>query len=85
MMLLFKVTGKTKYALAAIRLHAQLNAILSPREAHSLRWNRTINLKGGTRRNVAIDQVQEHKIKETKELMAGHGPNLTFPLAQTYS
>lgn len=43
------------------------------------------NLKGGTGRNVAIDQVQEHKIKETKELMAGHGPNLTFPSAQTYS
>ncbi|XP_068693691.1 uncharacterized protein [Montipora foliosa] len=85
MMLLFKVTGKTKYALAAIRLHAQLNAILSPSEAHSLRWNRTINLKGGTGRNVAIDQVQEHNIKETKELMAGHGPNLTFPSAQTYS
>lgn len=85
LMLLFKVTGKTKYALAAIRLHAQLNAILSPREAHSLRWNRTINLKGGIGRNVAIDQVQEHKIKETKELMSGHGPNLTFPSAQIYS
>ncbi|XP_078356450.1 uncharacterized protein LOC144641297 [Oculina patagonica] len=47
MMLLFKVSGKTKYALAAIRLHAQLNAMLTPREAHCLRWNRTINLKGG--------------------------------------
>lgn len=85
MMLLFKVTGKTKYALAAIRLHAQLNAILSPGEAHSLRWNRTINLKGGVGRNVAIDQVQEHRIKETKELMSGHGPNLTFTSAQIYS
>lgn len=85
MMLLFKVTGKTKYALAAIRLHAQLNSLLSPREAHSLRWNRTINLKGGIGRNIAIDQVQEHRIKETKELMAGHGPNLTFSSAQIYS
>ena len=36
-------------------LHAQLNALLTPREAHSLRWNRTINLKGGVGRNVAID------------------------------
>ena len=85
MMLLFKVTAKTKYALVAIRLHAQLNALLSPREAHSLRWNRTINLKGGKGRNVAIDQVQEHRIKETKELMSGHGANLTFPSAQIYS
>ena len=37
LMLMFKVCGKTKYALAAIRLHAQLNALLTPREAHSLR------------------------------------------------
>lgn len=85
MMLLYKVTGKTKYALAAIRLHAQLNAMLTPREAHCLRWNRTINLKGGIGRNVAIDQVQEHRVKETKELMSGHGANLTFPSAQIYS
>ena len=68
MMLLFKVTGKTKHALAAIRLHAQLNAILSPREAHSLRWNHTINSKGGIGCNVAIEQVQE----------AGHGPDISI-------
>lgn len=85
MMLLYKVSGKTKYALAAIRLHAQLNALLSPREAHSMRWNRTINLKGGIGRNLAIDQVQEHRVRETKELMSGHGANLTFPSAQIYS
>ena len=63
--LMFKVCGKTKYALAAIRLHAQLNALLTPREAHSLRWNRTINLKGGVGRNIAIDQAMEHNIRET--------------------
>ena len=66
MMLLFKVTGKTKHALAAIQLHAQLNAILSPREVQSLWWNLTINLKGGIGCNVAIEQVQE----------AGHGPDI---------
>ena len=71
-MLLFKVCGKTKYALAAICLHAQLNALLTLREAHSLRRNRTINLKDGIERNQAIDQVMEHNIKETKELMYAH-------------
>ena len=40
--------------------------------------------EGGKGRNVAIDQVQEHR-KETKELMSGHGANLTFPSAQIYS
>lgn len=85
LMLLFKVCGKTKYALAAIRLHAQLNALLTPREAHSLRWNRTINMGGGVGRNVAIDQVMEHHIKETKDLMFAHGANLSFSSAQLYS
>lgn len=85
LMLMFKVCGKTKYALAAIRLHAQLNALLTPREAHSLRWNRTINLKGGVGRNVAIDQVMEHNVRETKDLMYAHGANLNFSSAQTYS
>ena len=85
LMLMFKVCGKTKYALAAIRLHAQLNALLTPREAHSLRWNRTINLKGGVGRNIAIDQAMEHNIRETKELMYAHGANLNFSSAQTYS
>ena len=83
--LLFKVCGKTKYALAAIRLHAQLHSLLTPREAHSLRWNRTINVKGGVGRNVAIDQVMEHNIRETKDLMFAHGANLTFHSAQEYS
>ena len=30
MMLLFKVAGKTKYALAAARLHYQLHSLLTP-------------------------------------------------------
>lgn len=85
LMLLFKVCGKTKYALAAIRLHSQLNALLTLREAHSLRWNRTINLKGGIARNQAIDQVMEHNIKETKELMYAHGANSNFSSAQINS
>ena len=85
LMLLFKVCGKTKYALAAIRLYTQLNALLTPREANSLRWNRTINLRGGVGRNVAIDQVMEHNSRETKELMYAHGANLNFSSAQTYS
>ena len=29
--------------------------------------------------------MQEHRIKETKELTSGHGANLTFPPAQIFS
>ena len=85
MMLLFKVGGKTKYALAAVRLHAQLHALLTPQQAHSLRWNRTVNLKGGVGRNIAIDQAMEHGVRDTKQLMYGQGANLSFQMAQKYS
>ena len=85
MMLLFKVAGKTKYGLAAARLHAQLHSLLTPREAHSLRWNRTVNVKGGVGRNIPIDQAMEHGVKNTKDLMYGQGANLSFKTAQTFS
>ena len=85
MMLLFKVAGKTKYGLAAARLHAQLHSLLTPREAHSLRWNRTVNVKGGVGRNIPIDQAMEHGVKNTKDLMYGQGANLSFRTAQTLS
>ena len=84
-MLLFKVAGKTKYALAAARLHAQLHSLLTPQEAHSLRWNRTVNVKGGVGRNIPIDQAMEHGVKDTKDLMYGQGANLSFKTAQTFS
>lgn len=81
----FKVAGKTKYALAAARLHAQLHSLLTPREAHSLCWNPTVNVKGGVGRNIPIDQAIEHDVKDTKDLMYGQGTNLSFKTAQTFS
>lgn len=47
MMPFFKITGNSKYALDAIFLHPQLNAILSERDAFLLKWNRTVSKKGG--------------------------------------
>ena len=45
----------------------------------------TVNLKGGMGRNIAIDQVMEHCVRDTKRLMYGQGANLFFKVAQTYS
>ena len=59
LLLLFKgdEKGSTKYALEALYLILQVNAILSPRQAYRLLWNRTIK---GKDYNVPLDLDLEH-------------------------
>lgn len=85
LMLYFRACGKTKYALESLFLHVQLNAILTPRESHCLKWNRTVNTVGGVGKNIARDLVMEHTIKTTKNLFAGQGANFTMEGAMVYS
>lgn len=40
LMLIFKAHGHPKYALAAFQMQANILALLTPREAHQLMWNR---------------------------------------------
>ena len=44
--LYYKVSGCPKYAFATLHLQAQVDCLLSPRLAHSLTWNRFVNLQG---------------------------------------
>ena len=60
LMLHFKTNGRTKYALEAFNLTAQLNALLSPHLAHQLMWNRTCNTKGGQGKNKELHLHNEH-------------------------
>ena len=53
-------SGSTKYALEALFHLFQLFALLSPREAERLKWNRTVNNKGSPGCNVAMDLALEH-------------------------
>ena len=85
LMLYFRACGKTKYTLEALFLHVQLNAILTPREAHCLKWNRSVNTLGGAGKNIACDLAMEHTIKTTKNLFHGQGANFTMEGAQIYS
>ena len=55
----FKANGRTKYALEAFRLIAQTSALLSPRKAHQLIWNRTCNPNGGNGNNIPLDLNNE--------------------------
>ena len=56
----FKTNGRIKYALEAFNLTAQINALLAPRLAHQLMWNRTCNAKGGKGKNKELDLHNEH-------------------------
>ena len=53
-------SSRSKYAIEAFHLLAPINALLSPRIAHELIWNRTVNVKGGAGNNIPMDLHLEH-------------------------
>ena len=59
-MLHFKADSRTKYAVEAFNLIAQVNATLTPLMAHRLVWNRTCNMRGGEGNNKPLDLQNEH-------------------------
>ena len=59
LLLHFRANGRTKYAVEAFRTIAQTSALLSPRKAHQLMWNRTCNPKGGIGDNFPLDLQNE--------------------------
>jgi len=69
--------GSSKYALEALYLQLQQQAILCPRQAYRQRWNRSVSNHGGSGRNVPIDLEVEHDNNSTKEGIRKLGPNLT--------
>jgi hypothetical protein len=78
LMPVFKAHGSTKYAYAALNLQAQLKGLLSPRKAHQLMWNRTVNNKGGIGKRVSRDFRLEQINKVLKNELRGVGMmNLT--------
>ena len=66
-MLHFKSDGRTKYAVEAFNLLAQINATLTPRMAYRLMWNRTCNPKGGEGNNISLDLRNEHLNRTFKD------------------
>lgn len=69
--------GSTKYALECLYHLFQLSALLTPREAERMKWNRTVNNKGGPGNNVFMDLDLEHDNHLFKELLRGLGANVT--------
>lgn len=75
----FKVDGggSTKYALEALYHLFQLFALLSPREAERMKWNRTVNNHGRPGCKVAMDLALEHDNHLLKDMIRGLGANIS--------
>lgn len=77
MLLYLKEDGSSsrKYALEALYLQCQVNALLSPRAAHRLVWNRFFKSKCGAGGNIPLDLALEHFNKVIKILIRNLGAN----------
>ena len=74
-MLHFKADGKgsSKYALEALYLIMQVKALLSPRQAYRLMWNRSVRGKDA---NIPLDLDLEHDNRMAKEAIKKLGCNI---------
>jgi len=77
LLLHFRGNGRTKYALEAFRLISQTSAVLSPRSAHQLTWNRTCNPKGGHGNNIPLDLENEFLNRVFKDDINTFRANIT--------
>lgn len=68
--------GSPKYALESLYHLFQVNALLTPREAERVKWNRTVNNKGGMGNNVFMDLDLEHDNHYLKEQLRSLGANV---------
>ncbi len=66
-----------KYSLEALYLLCQIYAILSPRDAHRLIWNRFCKKKACSGGNIPLDLALEHFNNLLKNVVQNLGPNST--------
>lgn len=69
-------SGSSKYALESLYHLFQVLALLTPREAERLTWNRTVNTRGGAGNNVFLDLNLEHDNHSVTELLRALGANV---------
>ena len=71
------------YSLEGLHLISQVYAILSPRDAHRLIWNRFVKSKYGMGGNIPLDLALEHYNRVLKEVTKKMGPNASNETAIT--
>ena len=79
MLLYFRAdgAGSTKYALESIYMLLQYYALLSPRDAERLIWNRSVKARHGKGGNIPLDMALEHYNGIIKVGLKNMGPNNT--------
>lgn len=83
LMPLFKLHKHNKYALAALRLQADIYSLLPGDLSHELIWNRTVTNRGGKGRHMSRDLRLEHINKVAKQALKAQGAmNISETLAQ---
>ena len=75
-LLLFKANNKSKYAYVILLYLVQIVAILSKKDAHSLKWNRFYNKHGTKAGNIPLDLRMEQMNKIVKTMWRSLGSNL---------
>ena len=76
-LMFLKVGGPSsrKYSLEALYLLSQIYAILPPRDAHRLVWNRFVKAKYGMGGNIPLDLALELYNRVIKEVVKKMGAN----------
>ena len=62
----FLKLGHTKYMILGHRMTSNLEGATSEKTRQDMTWNRTVNMIGGSRNNIPIDQHMEHVNKAFK-------------------
>ena len=70
--------NSAKYALEALYLMCQIYALLTPRGAHRLIWNRFFKTNNGAGGNIHLDLAVEHYNRVIKMVMRNLGPNASI-------
>ena len=73
----FHTSGSRKYALEALRLQFQTSVVLAPNLSHQVMWNRFVNPRGRSGKNIPCDLFNEHINKMIKTIIMNMGSNLT--------
>ena len=69
--LLYRVGGNNKYALAGLRLTASQVGLLTPRQAHQLKWNRFAATKQGPGKRISRDlRLESNNVVAKEEIKA---------------
>ena len=82
-LMFLKVDGahSREYALEGLHLISQVYAILSPKDAHRLIWNRSVKAKYGMGGNIPLDLALEHYNRVLKEVIKKMDPNASNKIA----